>query len=203
MSNPPPGPHPIPTPGVTSPHSSHTSPGRGSRHPSHSTSKPRQPHHAAPDCSRAHSGDLWTGRIRGVRAGCAEPSPRRPGERTRCHECGADAADLGSRARDRRRADDRVARAGGTAARLHLPRRTPLRRSSRREELGVDGGVSVPIPTFRALPPATPTPSPTAKPSTSPSPTPKPHPGAHSHSHARATLIGLRAEEGNATCGIL
>ncbi len=34
------------------------------------------------------------------------------------------------------------------------------------------GGVSVPIPTFKALPPATPTPSPTARPTTSPSPTP-------------------------------
>ena len=49
------------------------------------------------------------------------------------------------------------------------------------------GGVSVPVPTFKALPPPTPTPSPTARPSTSaspapthsptttPSPTPTPH----------------------------
>jgi type II secretory pathway pseudopilin PulG len=36
------------------------------------------------------------------------------------------------------------------------------------------GGVSVPVPTFKTLPPATPTPSPTAKPSTSPSPSPAP-----------------------------
>jgi hypothetical protein len=115
--------HPMPTPGVASSHSSHTAPGRGSRHPSHSTSCARQSHHAAPDCDRAHRRHLRTGRIRRVRSGCPEPQPRRPGERARSCELGTRATDIGSRARDRRRADDRLARAGGAPARVHLPRR--------------------------------------------------------------------------------
>ncbi len=118
--------HPMPTPGATSSHSSHTAPGRGSRHPSHATSRARQPHHAAPHCDRAHRRHLRTGRIRRVRSGCAEPQPRRPGECARSPELDARPPDLGPGARDRRRSDDRLARAGGPPARIHLPRRAPV-----------------------------------------------------------------------------
>ena len=114
-------------PASTSFHSSHTAPGRGSRHPFHATSRARQPDHAPPDCHRAHRGNLRTGRIRRVRAGCAEPQPGRPGARARSSELITHPADLGPRARDRRCPDDRVARTGGPPARLRLPRRAPLR----------------------------------------------------------------------------
>jgi hypothetical protein len=118
--------HPMPTPGVPSSHSSHTAPGRGSSHPSHSTSCARQSHHAAPDRRRAHRRHLWAGGIRRVRSGCAEPKPRRPGERARSPERVARPADLRPGARDRRRSDYCVARAGGPPARIHLPRRAPV-----------------------------------------------------------------------------
>jgi hypothetical protein len=118
--------HPMPTPGVTSFHSSHTAPGRGSRHPSHPTSRARQSHYATPHCDRAHRRHLRTGRIRRVRSGGAEPQPRHPGERARSPELGARPPDLGPGARDRGCSDHRLARAGGPPARVHLPRRAPV-----------------------------------------------------------------------------
>ena len=68
------------------------------------------------------------------------------------------------------------------------------------------GGVSVPIPTFRIVPPPTPTPSPTPKPSaspspkpgTSPSPSPTPALGRRPHRTDRRRRRG-----GWLTCGIL
>ena len=41
------------------------------------------PHHAAPDCGRAHRRDLRPRRVRGVRTGRAEPPSRRAGDCTR------------------------------------------------------------------------------------------------------------------------
>ena len=172
----------LPAPGATSSHSSHTAPGRGSHHPFQPTSRPRQSHHAAPDCSRADRGDLRTRRLRGVRAGGAEPASRRPGERAHRAELVAAAADLGPRARDHRRPDHRLARAAGAPPRVRLPRGAPLRHRAAGQRTPSTGGVSVPLPTFKPPPtptsspsPTLPTPTPTAKPVTLPSPTPTPH----------------------------
>ena len=164
-----PGPRPYPTPGAPSLHSSHTPPGRGQHHPAIATSPDRQSHHAAPDCSRAHRGDLRTGCIRRLRSGGADPSSRLRGDRTRGGEHVARAADLGPRARDR-----------------GCPTIAWLEEEARQlgyvfpgEKLYVivppggakasTGGVSVPLPTFKV---PTPIPSPTPKPTTSPSPNP-------------------------------
>ena len=114
-----------------------------------------------------------------------------------------DAADLGSGARDRRRADRRLARAAGAAARLHLPGRTPLRDRSAGTALGVDRRRVSAHSDLQTAATPTPTPSRDSEAERIAQPHSQPRPDAHSDPHAGAALIAVRAEEGNATCGIL
>ena len=100
-----------------------------------------------------------------------------------------DAADLGSRARDRRCADRRLARGGGATARLRLPRREALRhRPAGCAPLGRRAACRcrsrhskspTPIPSPTPKPSAVPDRAPARVQADSPTPTPTPTPTPH------------------------